>query len=293
VLTAVSPALGWWLPVSAASFSGEIDKLFYLILAVVTVFFVLTEAVLVYNMLRFAAGPGRKSQYVHGNHRLEMLWTVIPGVILFGLAVWQINVWADIKYPSSLVEKFNAGRGEDYLQMEVTTRQWEYRVRYPGLNRLNSWADTARAKEDFERRLPPRWDDVHVVNDVHTWKGQKTLVYLRTRDVGHSFFVPAMRVKQDALPGRTIPLWFQPTESNTRREGDRWVDGYREDGTQDSEFVWDLVCTQYCGSRHALMRGKLFVHPSREDFLAWLRQAQQDAHRTGPDRPPDKVVAAP
>jgi cytochrome c oxidase subunit II len=282
LLTAVSPFVGWWLPPASSSYARDIDFLYYLILFVVAFFFVLTESLLVYNMFRFAHDPARKPLFVHGNHRLEMLWTVIPGVLLFGLAVWQINVWASIKYPTSLVEKFHAGRGEDYLQVEVTTRQWEFRFRYPSPERMATWADKAKAKADFENRLPPRRDDVFVANDIHTWKGQKTLVYLRTRDVGHSFFVPSMRVKQDALPGRTIPLWFEPTEANTKRVGDGWQDGFREDGTKDSRYVWDLVCTQYCGTRHSLMRGKLYVHPTKDDYLAWLKAAATEGGRTQP-----------
>src|SRR5947209_4667494 len=94
LLTAVSPFVGWWLPPASSSYARDIDFLYYLILFVVAFFFVLTESLLVYNMFRFAHEPGRKAQFVHGNHRLEMLWTVIPGVLLFGLAVWQINVWA-------------------------------------------------------------------------------------------------------------------------------------------------------------------------------------------------------
>src|SRR5207248_6196127 len=132
---------------------------------------------------------------------------VIPGVILFLLAVLQINVWAEIKYPSHLEAKFEENP-EQYLQMEVTTRQWEFRIRYPSLERIESWKDKARAKADFTYRLPEHRDDIHVVNDIHTWKDQKVLVYLKTRDVNHALFIPAIRVKQDALSGRTIPLWF-------------------------------------------------------------------------------------
>lgn len=273
--TALSPLMGWWIPRGVATYSPQIDFLFYLILGVTGFFFVLTEAILVYNMVRFVREPGRKSEFTHGNHRLEMVWTVIPGVLLFLLAIWQINVWADIKYPTHVTADFDKNP-EQFLQMEVATRQWEFRTRYPSPNRIDSWKDKTAAKKDYVGRLPERFDDVHGVNDVHTWKGQKTLIYLRTRDVGHAFFVPALRVKQDALPGRTIPLWFQATESNTRRDGDQWLDGYREDGTKDPQHVLDLVCTQFCGSRHSLMRGKVFVHPTRDDFLAWLKQQQKD-----------------
>src|SRR5258708_17652572 len=121
ILTAVSPWAGWWLPHAASSYARDIDNLFYLILWVVAFFFVLTEAILVYAMVRFAAGPGTKSQYTHGNHRLEMFWTIVPGIILILLALWQINVWASIKYPSHMAE---AIKNEDFLQMDVTMRQW-------------------------------------------------------------------------------------------------------------------------------------------------------------------------
>jgi cytochrome c oxidase subunit 2 len=274
VLTAVAPAMGWWLPAGVSTYSGEIDRLFYGILIVTGFFFVLTEAILVYNMVKFAGDPARKAQFSHGNHRLEMLWTVIPGVILFLLAVLQINVWADIKYPthmSAMVEKDPS----QILPMEVTTRQWEYRVRYPSPQHLDEWADKANIKammREYHDRMPERFDDVFDVNSLHTWKGQKTVVFLRTRDVGHSFFVPVLRVKQDSMPGRTIPLWFEATDSNTKRVGDRWEDG----GTENPAKVWDLVCTQYCGSRHSMMRGHVFVHPTKDDFLAWLKTQQKE-----------------
>jgi cytochrome c oxidase subunit 2 len=288
VLTAISPLMGWWIPRNVASYGGEVDMLFYVILGVTAFFFVLTEGILVVNMFRYAADASRKSQFTHGHHRLEMVWTIIPGVLLFLLAVVQIHVWADIKYPSHLIEKFDEGKGEDYLQMEVTTRQWEFRVRYPSPERLAGWKDKARAKADFEQRLPPERDDVHTVNEVHAWKGQKVIVYLKTRDVLHAFFIPVLRVKQDSMAGRTIPLWFEATESNVKRVGNEWIDG---NGTNDQEYVWDLVCTHYCGSRHSLMRGKLYVHPTKDDFLAWLQIAQNNSLRTEPEKAVEKVAA--
>ncbi len=272
VLTAVAPSVGWWLPRGVSSYSRDIDLLYYGILAVTAFFFVLTEAVLVYNMIRWAGDPARKAQFSHGNHRLEMLWTVIPGVILFLLAVIQINVWAEIKYPTHMAAMVESDPSH-ILPMEVTTRQWEYRVRYPSPERLALWADKATAVREYQARLPERRDDVFDVNHVHTWKGQKTVVFLRTRDVGHAFFVPVLRVKQDSMPGRTIPLWFDANESNTKKVGNEWRGG---NGVNDPAYDWDLVCTQYCGSRHSMMRGKLFVHETKEDFLDWLRAQQRE-----------------
>jgi cytochrome c oxidase subunit 2 len=278
ILTAVSPWLGWWLPPGVSTYSRDIDILYYGILAVTTFFFILTEAILVYNMLRWAADPARKPQFSHGHHRLEMLWTVVPGVILFLLAVVQINAWADIKYPTHMLKMVEDDPSR-ILPIEVTTRQWEFRIRYPSPEHLEQWADKANKDKtvtEYKHRLPERPDDVFDVGNVHTWKGEKTVVFLRTRDVGHAFFVPVLRVKQDSMPGRTIPLWFEATESNTKKVGDEWQDGYRLDGTQDTNYVWDLVCTQYCGSRHSMMRGHVYVHPDRADFLAWLTTQQKE-----------------
>src|SRR5581483_3502762 len=158
------------------------------------------------------------------------------------------------------------------MQMEVTTRQWEYRVRYPSPERVDGWlADKSSAKKDYYGRLPEQRDDVFDVNNVHTWKGQKTVVFLRTRDVLHAFFVPVLRVKQDSMPGRTIPLWFEATDANTVKVGTEWHSKPGADGKADPAYIWDLVCTQYCGSRHSMMRGYVYVHETREDFMDWLQ----------------------
>src|SRR5262249_40574865 len=125
-------------------------------------------------------------------------------------------------------------------------------------------------------------------NDLHCWKGQNVLIYLKTRDVGHSIFLPNIRVKQDALPGKTIPVWFKPTEANTARNPDKeiWYDGQKEHARRgggagwsaDTNYIFDMVCTQYCGTRNSMMRGKLYVHPTKEDFLDWLRHTQKETH---------------
>lgn len=280
VSTAMAPAMGWWPPKPASSYAPDIDNLFLAIMATVAIFYVLTEVILVWNILN-SGKPSAEAKFSHGNNMLEFVWTAIPAVILIALAVIQINVWAGIKYPTRLAESIE--KGEPYLQIAADARQWEYRFRYPSLARFTNWEkNPADAKADFSKRMPERIDDVHVGNDVHTWKGQKTLLHLKTRDVGHSVFFPNLRLKQDALPGKTIPVWFEPTVSNTKKIGDGWKIGIPETGDQyDRSLDFDLLCTQYCGTRHSLMRGKLYVHPTKEDFLAWLKQAQDSSGSRG------------
>ena len=98
----VAPFYGWWVPDAVSTFGPDVDNLFYLILWATGFFFVLTEVVLVYAMWRFAYRPGEKSTYTHGNHILEMVWTAIPAALLLGIAIIQINVWANIKYQATM-----------------------------------------------------------------------------------------------------------------------------------------------------------------------------------------------
>jgi cytochrome c oxidase subunit 2 len=295
-------AQGWWLPKNVATFGPDIDNLFYLILGITGFFFVLTEGILVYSMWRFAGQPGRKSSYTHGNHRLELTWTFVPGVILLLLAIVQINVWLHVKDKKNMwLHIKDAGEARastektDELaqQMEVIARQWEWRVRYPGSKRMESWARDPNLAKDFAQN--PHLDDVHLTNEIHTWKGtadksHRVLIHLRTLDVIHSFFLPNLRLKQDALPGKTIPVWFAVNEHNTRaitnpatNKKERWVEiGYDPVTGQisDASTIWELACAEFCGARHSLMRGKLYVHETEADFMDWLRSAEAGQNQT-------------
>ena len=278
---------GWWLPRNVATFGRSIDNLLSLLLGITGFFFVLVEAILVIAMYRFAAEPGRRGVFVHGNHTLELVWTLVPGVILLLLAIVQIRTWAEVKFQKNMP----APNGETE-QMEVMARQWEWRVRYPSPERMDSWVQDPKLAQDFDRN--PHVDDVHLTNEIHVWKGVKVLVHLKTEDVIHSFFLPNVRLKQDALPGKSIPVWFAVTDYNTERKGDRWVEiGYDPaTGTwSDLSTIWELACAEFCGVRHSMMRGKLYVHKDREDFLAWLRYAQAEQNRHEP-APTAKAVAA-
>jgi cytochrome c oxidase subunit 2 len=265
--------MGWWLPKDVSTFGYKVDFLFYVILALTGFFFVLTEAILVYNMWMFI-GPGRKAQYTHGNHKLEIFWTGVTSVILVFIAVAQIRAWEDIKYQTRMP-------APDQV-FEVSARQFEWRIRHPATNVLNDistrWkqdkAEPAAARL-WEKN--PQADDVHVVNEVHTWKGAKVRLYLKTRDVIHSFFLPNLRLKQDALPGKIIPMWFETKDSN--------VEWDEATGTWKNPEKWEVACAELCGWGHSKMQGRLFVHKDQQDYERWLQQvtAKQDAHAPADD----------
>jgi cytochrome c oxidase subunit 2 len=121
------------------------------------------------------------------------------------------------------------------------------------------WAEAAEA------------DDVHVSNELHVWKGANVKVYLRTRDVIHSFGMPNLRLMQDILPGKTIPMWFQVTKANVIST-DPNTGKIQE--TDDPHDRWEIACKELCGGRHYAMRGRLYVHPDKEDYYRWLKYTQ-------------------
>jgi cytochrome c oxidase subunit 2 len=287
LLFVISPAVGWWLPhlANRETFGKDIDFLFYVILWVTAFFFVLTEVILVVGMWRFAGEPGRRSIYVHGNHKLEMAWTLVPAAILLFIAFAQINAWADIKYTKRMTPPHHV--------IEVSARQFEWRMRYPDTKTRqemtavwtegqkpgdSKWSEEASKRaEKWGQDMTGYSTDFHTVNEVHTWAGANTRIYLKSRDVLHSFFLPHMRLKQDAVPGKVIEVWFRPDGDAYNGE---WIKGkgwqyVQEDG---HDKVWDLACAELCGWGHYKMQGRLYVHKNKQSYDDWLGDAIKKQH---------------
>jgi cytochrome c oxidase subunit 2 len=214
-------------------------------------------------------------------HKVELAWTIVPAAILLWIAFAQIHTWAEVKYKSRMPE-FD----KSPMQVDVSARQFEWRMRYASSKRYQEWWNKSEgAKADFNsfgKKGNEHDDDVHVVNELHVWKDQPVLIWLSTRDVIHSFNLPHMRVKQDALPGKTLPVWFTPIKANCRKipGKDRWEDGVNTNDSKnpkagDAKFVWDLACAELCGWGHWRMVGRLYVHETRDDWLDWLKTVEK------------------
>jgi cytochrome c oxidase subunit 2 len=228
---AVAPSINVWLPKDVSEHGHEIDSLFYFILVLTGVVFIATEVVLFWFLWKYDAAARRdeKATYIHGSHTLEVVWTIIPAVTLLFIAIYQMNAWANVKMR----------RPDMPPTVEVVARQFEWRLRYPG--------------QDGMLGTP---DDIHVVNDLVLPVDENILVQLKSMDVLHSFFLPNLRIKQDAVPGMKIPVWFKSKETGST----------------------DIVCAELCGWGHYKMKGRVtFV--TRPEFDAWLArmEAEQEA----------------
>ncbi len=211
----------FWLPEGISTFSPRIDFLFTLIFWITAVVWALVTIAMIVFMVKYRARPGRRATYIEGNPRLEVLWTTVTAVILIALAMLSRSTWANIKEQGPPGDVF----------YKVTAKQFNWEITYPGP----------------DGKLGTK-DDVTVENDFHVPVNKVVRIELTSKDVIHSFFVPWIRLKQDAVPGRIIHVWF--------------------DAIKKGEY--EIPCAELCGFGHSGMKGTLYVQ-SEEDFQHWLK----------------------
>ena len=216
----------WMLPESFSTFGGDVDQLYYIILWITGIIFFITESVLLYFIVRYRHKEGRKAAFEHGSNKLEVAWTLGTLVVCLVIGIASIPVWNTMKVDVP----------DGALEVIITAKQFEWNVTYPGTDGVLGTAD-----------------DYSLVNALHAPEDRPVLIYLRSEDVLHSLFLPEMRVKQDAVPGQEIRVWFEAVQP-----GD-----------------YTVGCAELCGIGHTTMNGTLTVY-TQAGYDAWvLSQAQQ------------------
>jgi cytochrome c oxidase subunit 2 len=225
----------YWLPVAASSFASEIDGLILFITVVVGVWFLAAEAVLFYLIFKYRRRQGRRAEYVAGTSRVQMAWVLVPcaAILCFDLVIDSAStrVWDLAKLTAPPAD----------LTVRVQGRQWAWIMTHPGPDGL---LDTA--------------DDIVTPNDLHIPALATVSFELISMDTLHSLWIPELRLKQDAVPGRTFRGWVQAT-----RPGQ-----------------YPVLCAELCGVAHGLMKGMLFVDGPAE-YQKWLADQTQAKESKG------------
>jgi len=218
-------------------FNRDVDFLFKILIYAGTAVFIFVEGILVLTLIRFRRRPGQpEPEHVHGNTALEITWTVIPLLILITIAIPTVRT----------IFKTQAAARSDALQVEVIGHQWWWEFRYPQFTMAG---------------LNGRVDTVVTANELYLPIGRTVNFTLRSRDVIHSFWVPALAGKRDVVSNHTNYLWYTPDSSGAN--------------------VWNGACVEYCGTSHANMRFKAFT-VSEADFNSWIAHQQTMAQGTAP-----------
>jgi cytochrome c oxidase subunit 2 len=211
-----------WLPEDVSTFGHEIDSLFYLIYYITAATFILVTVLMVVFLVIYREKEGRRAVYSHGNTTLEIIWTIVPAAILIVLSFMSVSTWAKVKQDAP----------ESDFELQITAKQFNWEVVYPG-------ADKKFGTDD----------DKKFDNDLHVPVNKVVRIHLQAADVIHSFFLPNLRLKQDAVPGRNILVWFEATKPGK----------------------YELPCAELCGFGHSGMKGWLFVH-TPEEYQTWAAE---------------------
>ena len=211
-----------WLPENVSTYGKDIDRLFYIIYYITGTTFLLVTGALVVFLILYRQREGRRATYVHGNTTLEIIWTIVPAIILVVLSFMSQASWGHIK-----------GRvPPSDIHVQVTAKQFNWEILYPGPDGKIGTAD-----------------DLQMDNELHVPVGKVVRVTLKAKDVIHSFFLPNLRLKQDAVPGREIQAWFEATKPGR----------------------YELPCAELCGFGHSGMLGHLTVHTA-DNYDKWVRE---------------------
>jgi cytochrome c oxidase subunit 2 len=262
-----------WLgmPALATTHGGQIDSLIGWIHIFMLVLFVGWGGFFTYCLIRFRRSRQAVANYTgvrsHASNYGEVAVAIVEAILLVG---FSIPLWA------ARVDHIPAE--SEAVVVEVTGEQFAWNVHYPGPDGKFGKTDIKLLDLQsnplaLDRDDPAAKDDVTTLNQLYLPVNKPIIVRLRSKDVIHSFGVPEFRVKQDAVPGLTIPIWFVPNvttaEMRTR--------------LGDQEFQYEIACAQLCGLGHAKMRGFVTV-VSAEEFQKWMDDKVKEQSAPDPFR---------
>jgi cytochrome c oxidase subunit 2 len=214
-----------WLPENVSTYGGDIDAVFALIYYIVGGWFLLTWGILLLFIIRYRRRAGRRASYVTGERWPQAAWILVPAFLVtlldLGIDFSGAQVW----------DKVKGSMPSGDVVVRATASQFNWEFLYPGPDREFGTADDRR----FE-------------NELHVPVKAVVRVTLASKDVLHSFFLPHLRLKQDAVPGRDIAVWFEATKPGR----------------------YEIPCAELCGFGHSGMKGYLNVHDA-DAYQAWTK----------------------
>jgi len=240
--------LATYMPVDASAHGPQLDHISVLVHWLMLLLFIGWGSYFVYALLRFRAKKNPSASY-HGATSHFSTYTEVGVAVLELVLLIGFSVPAWYRWSKPLPDETNA------LRVRVVAEQFAWNIHYPGpdgvFGRTNINLVSGSNPIGLDLSDPKAKDDITTINQLHLEVNRPTLIRLTSKDVIHSFSLPVMRVKQDAIPGEEIPIHFTPVKTNDGRD-------------------WQIACAQLCGLAHYRMRGYLTVH-SKGDFEKWLK----------------------
>ncbi len=251
------------LPIAASAHAGEIDQMIALTHWLMLILFVGWGLYFVFVLFRFRRGANPKASYVGAKGKISKGTEVAVAIVeVLLLVFYAIPAWAKrVKaFPSE----------NEAVVVRVVSEQFAWNVQYPGPDGRFGRTDIKLVSADnplgLDRTDAAAKDDVTTINQLNLPVDRPVLVHLSTKDVIHSFGLFEMRVKQDAIPGMQIPVWFIPN-----RVGQ-----------------YEIACSQLCGLGHFRMRGFVTIQ-SAADYQKWFDDQEKELRPAAATPTPPKA----
>ncbi len=262
------------IPKAASIHGAQTDYLFNMTMVIIGIVFVITQVALFYFAYRYNESRVKEAYFYPHNNTLEVVWTIIPTIVLTGLIAMGMYEWFSI---------FNRDdRDKNELVIEVTGKQFNWMIRYSGKDgkfgeRLIDTAHVSPTNELGINWEDPKSHDDFLSDKLYLVKGKGVLMKLGAQDVIHSFYLPHFRVKMDCVPGTPTEFYFVPTMTTEDMRKylstlPWWQTVNPETGQPRWQtFKYELACAELCGKSHFGMEREVVV-VTQEEYDAWLNK---------------------
>ena len=269
------------LPQAASAHGDDYDFLMLVSFVIIFIVQTITQALLHYFAYKYRGGQGQKALYYADNNKLEVIWTMIPVVVLAGLILWGMYSWVNI---------MDINDEDDPIIIELYAQQFNWTARYAGQDNVLGEANVRLIDIDNVNVLGLDTSDSYasddvIVKELHLPVGRKVNFKMRSQDVLHSAYMPHFRAQMNCVPGMITQFSYTPiiTTEEMRQNPDvidkvkrtntiraeRALKG--EPNSEPWEFDYVLLCNKICGKSHYNMQMKIIVE-TQEEFDAWMAQ---------------------
>lgn len=242
---------GIHLPPDFSAHGHHVDHIIHVMHWFMLVLFVGWLIFFLYTLFKFRARPGHKAAYAPKISKFSSYLEV-------GVALFEAAILVALALPAWRLLKATIPSARDRMQIRVVAEQFAWNIHYPGIDGVFGRTDPSLMSSDNPLGLdssdPYAKDDITSINEMSVPVDQDVLIYLSSKDVIHSFGIPVLRVKQDAIPGQVFPVYFKAA-----KEGEG-----------------EIVCSQLCGLGHYRMRGHI-MFKSADQHQAWLNEQKESA----------------
>ena len=259
------------LPESASLEGARIENLYIVTMGIILFVQAVTQFLLFYFAFKYRGIKGRKALFYADSHKLEMIWTIVPAVVLAGLVLYGLSVWNDV---------MDASDAENPLIVEVYAKQFQWEARYAGSDNELGRANVRNIKGI--NTMGVDMTDKNSIDDIptrelHLPKGRQVIFKFRSQDVLHSAYMPHFRAQMNCVPGMVTQFSFTPSMTTTEMRANEktmakvaGINKIRvEKGEDPYEFDYLLLCNKICGASHYNMQMKIIVEEEAA-FNSWL-----------------------